>query len=59
MQTQMCCQGYLFMCREKEEPTDLEVFNVAQVDALPVTAQQLGQATRSDPILSSLAVHEN
>ena len=37
---------------EKEVPGDLEVFNVAQVDALPVTAQQLGQATCSDLILS-------
>ena len=40
--------------KEKEEPSDVDVFNVAQVDALPVTAQQLGQATRSDPILSKV-----
>ena len=40
--------------RENVEPTDVEVFNVAQVNALPVTAQQLGQATRSDPILSKV-----
>lgn len=36
----------------EEVPGDVEVFNVGQVDALPVTAQQLGQATRSDPILA-------
>ena len=35
-------------------PGGVEVFNVAQVDALPVTAQQLGQTTRSDPILSKV-----
>ena len=40
--------------REKEVPTDMKVFNVAQVDTLPVTAWQLGQATRSDPILSKV-----
>ena len=39
---------------ENEERTDVEVFNVAQIDALPVTAQQLGKATRSDPILSKV-----
>ena len=37
--------------REKEEPTDVEVFYVAQIDALPVTAQQLSKAT---PILSKV-----
>ncbi len=40
--------------REDEELTDVQMFNIAQVDALPVTAQQLGQATRSDPILSKV-----
>ena len=40
--------------QREEEPTDVEVFNVAQVDALPVTAQQLGQATCSDPNLSKV-----
>jgi hypothetical protein len=30
--------------REKEEPSDVDVFNVSKVDALPVTAQQLGYA---------------
>lgn len=44
----------LHVQREKEEPTDVEIFNVAQVDALQVTAQQLGQATRADPILSKV-----
>ena len=38
----------------ENEPSDVDVFNVAQVDALPVTAQQLGQAMRSDPILSKV-----
>ena len=42
--------------REKEEPSDVDVLNVAQVGALPVTAQQLGQATCSDPIL---AIHKD
>ena len=32
----------------------MDVFNVTQVDALPVTAQQLGQAT-----CSSLALHKD
>ena len=40
--------------RVTELSTDVDVFNVAQVDALPVTAQLLGQATRSDPILSKV-----
>lgn len=31
--------------REKEEPADVEVFCMPQVDALPATAQLLGQAT--------------
>ena len=32
----------------------MEVFNVAQVDELLVTAQQLGQATGSYPIFSKV-----
>ena len=32
----------------------MDVFNVAQVDSLPVTAEQLGQATRKDPVLKVL-----
>ena len=40
--------------KEKEEPSDVEVFNVAQVDALRVTAQHFGQETRSDLILSKV-----
>ena len=39
---------------KEEAPGDVEVFTVAQVECLPVTAQQLGQATRSDPILSKV-----
>ena len=38
--------------REKEVPGDVEVFTVAQVNSLLVTAQQLGQAMRSDTLLS-------
>ena len=34
----------------KSNATD--VFTVAQLDSLPVTAEQLGKATRTDPILS-------
>ena len=36
------------------EPTDAEVFTVAQVDSLPVTSAQLGLATRRDPLLSKV-----
>ena len=32
----------------------VDVFTVAQLDSLPVTAEQLGQATRTDPILSEV-----
>ena len=32
----------------------VDVFTVAQLDSLPVTAEQLGQATRNDPILSKV-----
>ena len=32
----------------------IDVFTVAQLDSLPVTAEQLGQATRTDPILSKV-----
>ena len=31
-----------------------DVFTVAQLDSLPVTAEQLGKATRTDPILSKV-----
>ena len=36
------------------KPHPVDVFTVAQLDSLPVTAQQLGQATRRDPILSKV-----
>ena len=36
------------------EAFGVDVFNVAQVDSLPVTAEQLGQATRKDPVLSKV-----
>ena len=32
----------------------MDVFNIAQVDSLPVTAAQLEQATRQDPVLSKV-----
>ena len=35
-------------------PQAVDVFTVAQLDSLPVTAEQLGQATRTDPILSKV-----
>ena len=34
--------------------TSVDVFNVAQLESLPVTSQQLGQATRKDPLLSKV-----
>ena len=36
------------------ETYGVDVFNVAQVDSLPVTATQLGQATRRDSVLSKV-----
>ena len=36
------------------EAFGVDVFNVAQVDSLPVTAEQIGQATRRDPLLSKV-----
>ena len=36
------------------KPHAMDVFTVAQLDSLPVTAEQLGQATRTDPILSKV-----
>ena len=36
------------------KPHAVDVFTVAQLDSLPVTAQQLGQATRRDPLLSKV-----
>ena len=36
----------------KSNPAD--VFTLAQLDSLPVTAEQLGKATRTDPILSKV-----
>ena len=35
-------------------PPDLVIFNVAQVEALPVTAHELQAATRADPILGKV-----
>ena len=35
-------------------PHAVDVFTVAQLDSLPVTAEQIGQATRVDPILSKV-----
>ncbi len=32
----------------------MDVFNVAQIDSLPVTATELGQTTRKDPLLSKV-----
>ena len=36
------------------ETYGVDVFNIAQVDSLPVTAAQLGQATCRDPVLSKV-----
>ena len=36
------------------KPSAVDVFNVSQLDSCPVTSQQLGQATRRDPILSKV-----
>ena len=33
---------------------DVDVFNIAQIEALPVTVDQLGQATRRDVDLSQV-----
>ena len=38
----------------KGQSPHVDVFNVGQLDSLPVTAQQLGQATRKDVILSKV-----
>ena len=32
----------------------VDVFTIAQLDSLPVTAEQLGQTTRTDPLLSKV-----
>ena len=37
-----------------DPPSEVSVFNVAQVQALPVTVAQLQQATRNDPILGKI-----
>jgi hypothetical protein len=39
---------------KKEGPLGIDVFNVAQLDALPVTAVQLGQATHRDRTLAKV-----
>ena len=36
------------------EAFGVDAFNVAQVDSLPVTAEQLGRATQQDPLLSKV-----
>lgn len=36
------------------KPHPVDVFTVAQLDSLPVTAEQVGKATRTDPILSKV-----
>ena len=48
MQMLMDCQGYLFMLieRVKEEASDVVVFNVAQVEALPAVGS--GNTLRSN-----------
>ena len=35
-------------------PPDPAIFNIAQVDALPVSSTQLQSATRADPILGKV-----
>ena len=43
--------GFLLGARETPAVDD---FTVAQLDALPVTAEQLGKVTRQDPLLSKV-----
>ena len=42
---------------EESEVEHASCFNVSQIEALPVTASQLGRATRKDPILSCVMQH--
>ena len=39
---------------EAQETPAVDVFTVAQLDSLPVTAEQLGKCTRQDPLLSKV-----
>jgi len=38
--------------------SDADLFNVCQIEALPITSLQLKQATSRDPVLSSFTVHQ-
>ena len=46
--------GCHYLLTQWWNPFGVDVFNVAQVDSLPVVAEQLGQATRKDPVLSKV-----
>ena len=41
----------------ESKPEEVSIFNVAQVQALPVTFQQVRSATRRDPVLSKVATY--
>ena len=44
---------FLQLVGHRETPP-VDVFRVAQLDSLPVTAEQLGKVTRQDPLLSKV-----
>ena len=37
-----------------EEPTEISVFNISQIESLPVTSSQLCTSTKNDLILSKV-----
>ncbi len=52
MQVQIVCLVYPFLTVRDAKVPDPKLFNIQQIETLPVTSAQLKTATNRDPVLS-------
>ena len=54
MQMLIVCPTYVPLKVSNDSMDEVDIFNLAQVEALPTTTEQVATATKKDPLLSQV-----